>query len=167
MFLVLLGAAWYDGKEHRIPNWWLGAAFLCGLAVKMLGAQEGRAAAACAGYLFRILTGVAVLFPLFLFRMIGAGDIKLIALMAGFLGFGSGLWAIACGCFAGAILSLVKLLVQRNLYQRLTYLFVYFRRMFQTKEIVPYYRADRDGYGVVIPLACCLLAGYVWYLFVS
>ncbi len=167
MLLILSGAAWYDAREHRIPNWWLAAAFLCGLAIKVLGAQEGRAAAACAGYLFRSLACVAVLFPLFALRMIGAGDIKLIAVMAGFLGFGSGLWAIAYGCFAGAILSLAKLLVQKNLYQRLMYLFVYLRRMFQTKEVVPYYRADRDGYSVVIPLACCLLAGYVWYLFVS
>ncbi len=119
---------------------------------------------AVGGYLLRVFLCAAVLFPLFVLRMIGAGDIKLMAVMTGFLGWGNGLRAIFYGCVAGAILALAKLLRQRILLQRLNYLFAYIRRLILTKEIVPYYRIERDGYGVVIPFAFCLFAGYVGYL---
>lgn len=164
MLVVLLGGAYYDVREHRIPNWWTLGAAVCGLCLAVLRASEGAAVMAAGGYLFRLTAAAVILFPLFLTRMVGAGDIKMIAVMVACLGVPAGLGAISRGCFLGAVLALVKLLAQRNLYQRLIYLFVYFRRMFQTKEIVPYYRADRDGYGLVIPFALCLCAGYVWYL---
>lgn len=150
--------------EHRIPNWWILTALLCGLGLATLAAAEGRIGLAAGGYLLRVLICVMGLFPLFFLRMFGAGDIKLMAVITGYLGIRGGAAAITYGCFVGAILALVKLLVRKNVHQRLIYLFVYFRRLFQTKEIVPYYRADRDGYGVTIPFAACLLMGYVWYL---
>ena len=130
----------------------------------MLDAETGHAGLAVGGYLLRVSVYTAVLFPLYMLRMVGAGDIKLMTVMAGFLGWGSGLKAIVYGCVAGAFLALVKLLFQRNLRQRLNYLLAYFRRLFLTKEIVPYYRAERDGYGVVIPFAFCLFVGYAGYL---
>lgn len=185
MLALLLGGAYYDVREHRIPNGWIVAGFFCGMALTAVlavlaeggaepavGPAAGLAAGSAAGlavgrYLLRILLCVAVLFPLFVLRMIGAGDIKLMGLMVGILGVGDGLRAIVYGCFAGALLGLVKLLAQRILWQRLCYLFVYFRRLFQTKEIVPYYRVERDGYGVVVPFALCLLAGYLVSLLVS
>ena len=153
-----------DVKEHRIPNWWILTGFLSGLALTALEAETGGIGLAAGSYLLRVFLCAAVLFPLFVLRMMGAGDIKLMAVMAGFLGWGSGLQAIMYGCVAGAILALVKLLRQGILWQRLTYLLAYIRRLFLTKEIVPYYRAERDGYGVVLPFAICLLAGYVGYL---
>ena len=66
--------------------------------------------------------------------------------------------------FIGAFLAFLKMLVRRNLVQRLTYFFAYIRRLFLTKEAVPYYQASRDGKNAVIPLAVCLLGGYLWYL---
>ena len=129
-----------------------------------LDAETGYAGQAVGGYLLRISAYTAVLFPLYILRMVGAGDIKLMAVMAGFLGWGSGFKAITYGCVAGACLALARLLHQRNLWQRLNYLLAYFRRLFLTKEIVPYYRAERDGYGVAIPFAFCLLVGYAGYL---
>lgn len=164
LLIVLLGGAYYDVREHRIPNWWILGAVLCGMSLSAITAPDGETALAAGKYLVRLAVTVAVLFPLFLVRMVGAGDIKMIGVMMAYLGFSMGIRAMAYGCILGAVLALTKLLVQRNLRRRLTYLFVYFRRLFQTKEIVPYYRADRDGYAIVIPFACCLCLGYVWYL---
>lgn len=165
LLVVLLGGAYYDVKEHRIPNWWILGALICGVSLAAAAAPDGRAADAAGKYLFRMAAAAVVLFPLFMTRMVGAGDIKIIGIMVAYLGFPMGIRAIGWGCFLGAFLALVKLLVQRNLRQRLTYLFVYLRRMFQTKEIVPYYSAERDGYGIVIPFAGCLCLGYIWYLY--
>ena len=96
--------------------------------------------------------------------MIGAGDVKLMALIAGYLGFGTGIVAILYGFFIGAVLAFLKMLICRNLLQRLNYFFAYIRRLFQTREAVPYYQASRDGKEAVIPLGLCLLGGCVWYV---
>jgi prepilin peptidase CpaA len=86
------------------------------------------------------------------------------ALMAGYLGFAVSAGVILYGFFIGAILAFLKMLVYRNLYQRLNYFFAYIRRLFQTREAVPYYQASRDGKEAVIPLGLCLLGGCVWYV---
>lgn len=164
LLIVLLGSAVLDIREYRIPNLWILAGFFGGLALTALEAGAGQVWLAAGGYILRVLTCTAALFPLFVFRMIGAGDIKLMAVMAGFLGWESGFRVIIYGGIAGACLALAKLLLQKNLRQRLHYLLAYFGRLFRTKEIVPYYQAERDGYGAGIPFAFCLLAGYVGYL---
>lgn len=95
--------------------------------------------------------------------MIGAGDVKLMALIVGFMGFKTGVDIILYGFFIGAVLAFLKMLACRNLHQRLTFFFAYIRRLFLTKEPMPYYQASRDGTNAVIPMAACLLGGYAWY----
>lgn len=164
VLVILLGGAWYDVKERRIPNWWSLGAVLCGLGLCALAAPVGEAFKAALGYGFRILAATAVLFPFFLLRVMGAGDIKMMAVMVGCLGVPGGACAISLGFIVGAILALIKMLVQRSLRKRLIVLVAYIRRLFLTKEIVPYYQADRDGPEAVIPFTLCLFAGYLWYM---
>lgn len=164
MLILLAAAAWHDVRSHRIPNWWCALACLCGL---YLAWKEGLAqgdAQPLAFYGIRLLSVAAVWFPLFRLRMIGAGDVKLMALLVGFLGFKAGVRVICYGFFIGAVLAFWKMLICRNLHQRLTFFFAYIRRLFLTKEALPYYQASRDGDDAVIPMAACLLAGYGWYL---
>lgn len=164
LLVILAVAAWYDIREQRIPNWWCALAFLCGLYLTWQKAPgEGRAWS-MAWYGIRLLSVTALWFPLFRLRMIGAGDVKLMAIITGFLGFKTGASVILYGFFIGAVLAFLKMLICRNLHQRLAYFFAYIRRLFLTKEAVPYYRASRDGKNAVIPMAACLLAGYGWYL---
>lgn len=109
----------------------------------------------------------AAWFPLFHFRMIGAGDIKLMAVMAGFLGIQAGIRTIFYGLLIGAAMALLKMLVCGNLYQRLNYFIAYIRQLFLTRKVTPYYQAGQAGCGgkdAVIPLGLCLLGGYLWYL---
>ena len=164
LLVTLTVGAWYDIREHRIPNWWCVLACVCGLGITWLRAPAGEGIWLSALYIVRLLTITAVWFPLFCLRMIGAGDVKLMALTAGFLGFRPGANVILYGFFIGAVLAFLKMLVYRNLHQRLVFFFAYIRRLFLTKEPLPYYQASRDGKSAVIPLAACLLAGYMWYL---
>lgn len=162
--VVLLGGAWYDVREQRIPNWWCVCACVWGLWVTWQSASDGGHLGQTISFIARLLTVTALWFPLFHLRMIGAGDIKLMALITGYLGFKTGTCVIAYGFFIGAVLAFLKMLIYRNLYQRLRYFFAYVRRLFLTREVVPYYRASRDGKRVVIPLGLCLLGGCVWYM---
>ena len=92
LLLVLAAGAYYDVREHRIPNWWVAVSAVCGILLSMVesGAPPGPAAylKECGLFLARMLTVSALFFPLFICRMIGAGDIKLAALICGYSGFG-------------------------------------------------------------------------------
>lgn len=162
--VILLGGAWYDIREQRIPNWWCGLACVCGGCLAWICAPQGQKIWQPLLYVIRLLAVIVIWFPLFRFRMIGAGDVKLMALIAGYLGFGTGIVAILYGFFIGAVLAFLKMLICRNLLQRLNYFFVYIRRLLLTKKALPYYQASRDGKDMVIPLGLCLLGGYMWYL---
>ncbi|MCI8661965.1 MAG: prepilin peptidase [Hungatella sp.] len=162
--MALLGGAWYDIREQRIPNWWCICAWIGGMCLTWMLALPGDKLYQVLFYTVRIVTVAVIWFPLFQLRMMGAGDIKLMALMTGYLGFVAGAHAVLYGFFIGAALAFLKLFVCRNLHQRLKYFLAYIRRLFLTKEPVPYYEASRDGKNAVIPLGFCLFGGYVWYL---
>lgn len=94
------------------------------------------------GYGF-LLAAAAVLIPaylLFRMRMMGAGDGKLMALIAGYLGLDSGMKAIGAGMAVGAIWSLCRIWHDKTLLSRFTYLNAYIRRTIHTKEITDYQR---------------------------
>lgn len=110
-------------------------------------------------FFIRCFVAAAICFPLFHMRMIGAGDIKLMALTCGFLGARDGFECIVYGFLLGAGLSLIKLLVQKSLFQRLNYFNAYVRRLIITKEVTAYYIPSRDGYAYTIPLGVCLFLG--------
>ncbi len=167
LLLILTVGAWYDIRKQRIPNWLCLFGCLCGLYLTWRGAAAEERTWSVIRYGIRLLAVTAAWFPLFRLRMIGAGDVKLMALIAGFLGFATGANIILYGFFIGAVLAFLKMLVCRNLRRRLTFFFAYIRRLFLMKEAVPYYQASRDGKNAVIPMAACLLAGYVLHWLIS
>lgn len=138
-----------EGKVSRYVT-------LAGLAAGLLLRGEGMAFGLLAGLLF---------FPLFLLRMIGAADVKVIAVTAGFLGPARGAAALMTGFVLGAVWSLARLLHRKILWERLSYFAAYIRQITMTKKYVPYYRKERDGGRAAIPLAFCLFAGTAAYLF--
>lgn len=155
-------------RDHRIPNWWvLGSATVGLLWLTWLDSwQDGFIWQVPAWFFIRALVTILVFAPLFHARMTGAGDVKLMAAICGFMGFVDGGGSILVSFLAGALLALVKMLVQRSLFQRLGYLFAYFKRFILTKEVVPYHIPSRDGYGHTIPFGLCLFLGTVIYVVV-
>lgn len=155
-----------DVRYHRIPNKVMGTGAAAGLMYVFwtAWAAEGvlwdkAVAAAVLGYLMRMALTMAAVFPFFLFRMVGAGDIKLMSLVTAYLGMGRGLESIGVGLCLGAVLALGRMLREGSACQRFLYLAAYIRRLIQSKEIEVYYCPERDGYDCVIPLGACLFAG--------
>ena len=85
-----MGGAWYDIREQRIPNWWCICAWIGGMCLTWMLALPGDKLYQVLFYTVRIVTVSVIWFPLFQLRMMGAGDIKLMALMTGYLGFAAG-----------------------------------------------------------------------------
>ena len=116
LLLVLAAGAYYDVREHRIPNWWVAISMVCGILLAMVesGVPPETAVYLKEGGLFlaRMLAVTALFFPLFFFRMIGAGDVKLAALICGYSGLTAGAVAIGLGFLIGAFWSFLKMMVK-------------------------------------------------------
>lgn len=154
---MLAGAAAWDFWTHRIPNWWL----LFWLAQILFPPFETGWNGLLSFFASMVLAVLATSIG-FYFRFIGAGDCKLIALMCGYQGIGRGLRAVCAGFIIGAAWSLGKLVYYRQARQRLSYLSAWFRQSIQEQKRIPYFQKGRDGEKAVIPLAVCLLAGFIF-----
>ena len=168
-------------RWYRVPTRALAAAAAAGLAVTVGAWVSGAgniglwaagmgswlpytgfwaaAAAGAAVFIMRLGLAASAGFPFFLLRMVGAGDIKFMALVAGCFGLERGFWSVVIGLCLGAVLALGKMLQEGSVCQRFLYLTAYIRRFIQSKEIEAYYCPERDGYKCVIPLGACFFAG--------
>jgi prepilin peptidase CpaA len=100
--VVGLIAVGFDVHTRRIPNWLtFGAA---GVAFVYAAAGSGLAGigTAAAGW----VTGAALFMPFFLLGGMGAGDVKLLAALAAWLGPAQSLWLAIFAGMAGGVLGL-------------------------------------------------------------
>lgn len=111
MVLLLFAVVWVDMRHQRIPNllvlwgaglgvllntfWPEGAGFVSQLpgGLGFVSAIEGLA------------IGLVALLPMYLLRAMGAGDVKLMAMVGAFLGPGDVIGAVLCSFLAGGVLS--------------------------------------------------------------
>ncbi|HBE86675.1 MAG TPA: prepilin peptidase [Lachnoclostridium sp.] len=157
ILLLILGAgAFYDVREHRIPNWLVLSGIVLGILLEIPGSKNPFGGLL---FLLRLVIVTGIFFLLFLCRMIGAGDIKLTALICGFLGLKAGALAVGLGFLIGAVWSFFKMAGSGSFFVRLSCLLAYIRHVFQTGKLTTYYDPVRDGYDMVIPLGLCLFLG--------
>lgn len=131
--IVLILAVVYDSFEDRIPN-----------ALCMIG---GTAAIMEAGYdggrerlLISLLAAIVLfflLFPFWRFRIVGAGDVKLIAVSGLFLGRDI-LCFLMCAGVCTALFSLVFMIHRHNFFQRIHIFGNYIRHCLHKGRFTPY-----------------------------
>ena len=95
------------------------------------------------------------------FRVIGAGDVKLAAVIVAWLGFAQGGAGIFAGLCLGAVWSFGRMVRRGIVRKRLSYLAGYVRDYLATGKIAVYYNRGRDGDEAAIPLGVCLAVGTV------
>ncbi len=174
-FLFLTGLTFVgisDWKYYRIPNKVIGLEMILGFISLMVQAGFMAAAdkkqwllAVSAAYVFR---AVLVLIPgIFLshFGLVGAGDMKLAAVLSAWFGLVKTGKILILGLLMGAILSLLKMLREGSTCDRFLYLSAYIRQVFNCKKMEKYYIPARDGTGCVIPLGACFCVGAFLVIF--
>ena len=162
MLLILGAGAYFDVRKHRIPNWLVLSGIIIGLLFEIF--ESGKLMGSLL-FSLRLVAVTGAFFLLFLCRMVGAGDIKLAALICGFLGLRAGALAVGAGFLIGAFWSFIKMAERGILFTRLICLLAYIRHIFQTGKFTTYYDPVRDGYDVVIPLGLCLFLGTLCSMF--
>ncbi len=118
-FLVV--ACYYDYIEGRIPNVLLLLLFLIGMGGSF---YEGKVLLLL-GYLVSALCMMLILYPLFKIGGLGAGDVKLIGICAGYLPVDKILFFLFFSLLIAAIISLIRFVKEHNLQERLAYLCEY------------------------------------------
>lgn len=108
---LLASAAATDIRERRVPNRLNLTVLLGGVATAMLLPSSKVT-------MLQALTGVAVglgmWFPMYLARLVGAGDVKLMAASGAWLGGAGVLWASLWAALAGGVLGLVWIVWHRG-----------------------------------------------------
>ncbi len=110
--LVLILAAYIDGKQLRVPNWLTFPLVLSGIAYQ----------AWCSGWLgveaavVGLVVGLLCLLPLYSVGGMGAGDVKLMAGIGAWLGASTTFSAFCVSAVVGAVLA-VLMVVRRGDYR--------------------------------------------------
>lgn len=98
---MLAGAVWSDTRHRRIPNALVLAGCCAALGLSLVPAGIGIGSA-----LGGMAAGFALLLPLHLLRVMGAGDVKLMAAVGAFTGFPGVLTVVLITLLTGGALSL-------------------------------------------------------------
>lgn len=134
ILLFTTTAVYMDLAEEQIPNYWIIAGWMTGFVLQVY-------LSGCSG-IFVFLTGGSVpiflLFLLFYFRMMGAGDIKLLSVLGGLMGPEAILFCIFYSFICSAILSFAILYICDNFKERFQYFITYIHQCFQSKQRIPY-----------------------------
>lgn len=114
LLLLLVAAAGCDIRSRRIPNILVFPGAIAGVLLHALLPQEMGGI----GFLDSLAgwgTGLALLLPLYLLRIMGAGDVKLMAMTGAFLGVQATVGALLCVLLAGGVLALIAALCEGKL----------------------------------------------------
>lgn len=119
LVVLLMVAAFIDVRTFRIPNWltYGGAAIGLALGAAVQWRQLGPVWA-LDGFLWSLgglAAGLALMLPMYALRVMGAGDVKLMAMAGAFLGLGQVVPAVLCVFVAGGVLAVGYALWRRAL----------------------------------------------------
>jgi prepilin peptidase CpaA len=104
LIALLVAAAVIDYRSYRIPNWLTVGGMVIGLACSAVLSSPDHA-----GFMWALgglAVGFGVMLPFYVFRVLGAGDVKLMAMTGAFLGAIGTVYAIVFTFLAGGILSI-------------------------------------------------------------
>ena len=160
VLLAAAGAVWMDFRWAKVANEWVVVCLMAGLTAQVIrngpaGILEALAGAAAAALLLGWL---------FCFRMLGAGDIKILMALGAFLGPGEILVCILAAFLVGAFQSILIMAVNRIFIERMCYLVNYLMTEAGKKSPAPYRKGSverSENFHFTLPVLC----GVIWVVF--
>ncbi|QDL37133.1 A24 family peptidase [Rhodoferax sediminis] len=102
VLLLVTAATVFDVRRHRIPNGLVFSGALAGIAYHAFSPYGMGVTSSLEG----LAVGLAAFMPFYLLRAMGAGDVKLMAMVGAFLGPASTLGAVLTTFIAGGVLAI-------------------------------------------------------------
>ena len=159
LLLLLIMAVWMDIRTNKISNRLIGF----GLFLGYIRNFEEYGWYGSIHFLIQISLPVLVFYLFFLMHVLGAGDIKLFSVISSCIGLKSLCRIVIFSFLAGAVLSCIKIVHNKNLYSRLHYFSDYVKTALLTKSITKY-DYESDGKQNFIHFSVPVLIGYLMYL---
>ena len=144
-----------DIRTAKVDNGWIRFSMFMGMFICVW--QKG-----IAGLGYFVMGSVTPLFLiiLFVFGMMGAGDIKLFCALGGILGPGAVLKCIFSSFIAGACIAAVLLIIHRNFCERILYFIRYAETTVTTGKITPYRKGNisaPENFHFTVPILVSVL----------
>ncbi len=176
LLIITLLAVFHDIKSYKIKNYIIVIGIVTGLFINFKeGGFQG-----IYYYLLAIFIPIVILLPLFLFKALGAGDIKLFSVIGCYLGISSVIKVIIFSLLMGGVMSLIYLLKTKGLSKRVYHLISYVSKMKQANstilnkgrlnikdiKILPYYEKEKHGREGVIHFSIAIFLGLLVFIFI-
>lgn len=125
-----------------------------------------------------VMLPILILAPLFLFKVFGAGDIKLFSVVGSFFGIHFVIKSIVFAFLIGGFLSIIHLVKYKQVFYRFHHLIEYIQNLSQINsltlegiknfKIIPYYDVKKEGYDGVIHFSIAIfIAVLIQLLYLS
>ena len=158
--ILLTAACGYDYKRKKIPNFLI--AFTAVLGVGWRFWESGICGAL--SYLGETVLIMSLLYPFFKIGSIGAGDVKLLGVSAGYLPFSKILIFLFISLLISAMISLLKMCKESNIRERLRYLTAYLADVARSGRWKLYLENEKEKRAVGICLSGPVLVSILLYL---
>ncbi|WP_188453577.1 A24 family peptidase [Virgibacillus oceani] len=134
ILIIFLGtAAFYDVKYSRLPNWLNVSGVMVGLLYHLLFNQMD-------GFLnsfFGLLAGGVVMLILYIFKAIGAGDVKLFAAIGAICGLLFTLYSMMYTIIFAGLIAIIILLFTKTFLVNMTLAFFHIIESIKDKSLTP------------------------------
>lgn len=161
--LVLIVAAYIDGKQLRVPNWLTFPMVLSGLVFNVsvdgwTGLGNG---------LLGMIVGLACLLPLYAVGGMGAGDVKLMAGIGAWLGWEVTFYGFCVSTVVGAVMAVLMVLYKRDVTRHYAQLLVILTEWMHIKNPKELSRlaAERKPSMLLLPYGIPICIGCIGYFF--
>ena len=159
--LVLIVAAWIDGRQLRVPNWITFPMVLAGLAFNTwLDGWWG-----LGGALWGMTVGLVCLLPLYAVGGMGAGDVKLLAGVGAWLGASVTFWGFCVSTVVGAVMAIIMVLYRKSFrkhYENFVMIFLEWMQVRSPRELSRI-AAERKPQMFLLPYGIPICIGCIGY----
>ena len=143
LVLLLAVACYFDYRKAKIPNWLILVGLVSAVGITVWEADPGRPFYITLLWpVVRTAITTVILYPFFKIGVLGAGDVKLVAVCAAFLKTGDCVPVFVTGLIVAAIAGFCKLLFLGNTRERIYYLFSYGMDVVQFGVWKPYWTKE-------------------------
>lgn len=158
--VMLTAACWMDHRKKKIPNLLIVVMALFGMGWRFW--REG--AGGMASFAGQAVTVICLFYFLFCLGAVGAGDVKLFGVTAGFLPFKKVLIFLFVSLLTAAAISLVKLWKKKYFWERVRYLAEYLAGVWKSGRWSLYVESGVNDPGSGVCLSGPILFSLLLYL---